>query len=132
MNVPFSPWQLTFRGMSRAASVICGMLAFVWILVPHILLSIWQVESSVSTILAGRRSGALFFGLGVMLWLAQDATSSPTRDAIAAGFAASCAVLAALGIYEFVAGHAGVGIWLAVAVEIPLAVGFAFVRRNGR
>ena len=86
----------------------------------------------IPALLVARRGGALFLGLGVMLWLARDAQSSPAREAMAVGFAASCAVLAALGICEFAAGHAGVGIWLAIAVEVPLAAGFFIVRRDAK
>jgi hypothetical protein len=44
------------------------------------------------------------------------------------GLSVSCAVLGALGGAEFVAGHVGAGIWLAVAVELPLAACFWAVR----
>jgi hypothetical protein len=75
-----------------------------------------------------RRGAALFLGLAVMLWLARNSDSSPIRHAMAVGFSASCASLAALGMYDFVAGHAGNGILAAATVESILAVTFALVR----
>jgi len=60
--------------------------------------------------------------------LARDAGPSPARSAIAGGLALGCATLAALGVYELAAGHAGSGIALAFTVEVALAIAFARVR----
>ncbi len=122
--------KLSFRGVAIAGSDICLALAALWLGAPQFLLWIWQVNSPDSTLLVARRGAALFLGLAVMLWLARNAESSPTRDAIATGFSISCAALAALGAYEFMAGHAGAGIWAAVTVESALALAFAVVRQR--
>ena len=91
-----------------------------------------RINGSDSTLLMARRGAALFLGLAVMLWLVRNAESSPTRHAIAVGFSVSCAALAALGISDFVAGHAGLGILAAVTVEIMLTLTFALVRHADR
>jgi uncharacterized membrane protein len=64
--------------------------------------------------------------------LTRNAEASVTRYAIAVGFSASCAALVALGTYEYVAGHAGSGLLMAVAVEAVLALTFAVVRYADR
>jgi threonine/homoserine efflux transporter RhtA len=99
-------------------------LTGIWLLVPQLFLSLWQIGSDGGALIVARRSGALFLGFGLMFWLARDAEKSPTRDALAAGFSISSAALAALGVFEFATGNAGAGIWLAVIVEIALSVGF--------
>jgi hypothetical protein len=93
---------------------------------------LWQINGSDSTLLMACRGAALFLGLAVMLWLVRNAESSPTRRAIAVGFSVSCAALAGLGISDFVAGHAGLGILAAVTVEIMLTLTFALVRHADR
>jgi hypothetical protein len=119
---------LSFRQVAISGSSICFALAAVWLGAPQSILWIWQISGSDSTLLMARRGAALFLGLAVVLWLARNAESSPTRHAIAVGFSVSCAALAALGIYDFAAGHAGVGILAAVSVEAMLALTFALVR----
>jgi hypothetical protein len=122
----------TFRGAAIAASSLCLALAALWMGAPQFILWVWQIDGSQATLVMARRGAALFLGLAVMLWLARDAESSPTRSALAIGFSVCCAALAALGIYDFMAGHAGLGIWMAVVVESALALTFAAVRHAGR
>jgi hypothetical protein len=117
--------RLTFRRAAIAGSGICFALAALWIGSPQFILWLWQVGGSESTFLMARRGAALLLGIGVVLWLARDTESSPARHAIAVGFSVSCAALAALGTYEFAAGHAGLGVFSAVIVEAALALAFA-------
>ena len=124
--------NLSFRAVALAASGICLALALFWLVFPQILLWIWQVDSPEPALLVARRGGALFLGVGAMLFLARDAESSSVRRAIATGLSISCATLAALGLYEFAAGHAGVGIFLAIVVELALATAFFSVRHTDR
>jgi hypothetical protein len=115
----------SFRQAAIVGSSLCLALAAVWMGAPQFILWVWQTNGSDSTLLMARRGAALFLGLAVMLWLTRNAESSPAGHAIAVGFSVSCA---ALGMYDFVAGHAGVGILAAAAVEAMLALTFAIVR----
>jgi hypothetical protein len=119
---------LSFRQAAIAGSTICFALAAVWMGAPQFILWVWQINGSDPTLLMARRGAALFLGFSVMLWLARNAESSPTRHALAVGFSVACAALAALGMYDFVAAQAGVGMLVAVAVEAMLALTFAVVR----
>jgi peptidoglycan/LPS O-acetylase OafA/YrhL len=121
---------VSFGSASRVASIVCFVLASVWVLAPEVLLSMWHVESNDATVLLSRRSAALFTGIGTMLWLARDASDSSARKALAAGFAVTCTMLAISGCYEFAVGHAGPGILLAVTVEALLAAVFNSARRS--
>jgi hypothetical protein len=123
---------LSFRRAAVAGSSICFALAALWMGAPQFILWVWQINGSDSTLMIARRGAALFLGLAVILWLTRKAEASPTRYAIAVGFSASCAALAALGTYEYVAGHAGSGLLIAVAAESMLALTFAVVRHTDR
>jgi len=121
--------SLSYRHLAIASSGICFFLALIWLVVPQLLLWVWQIDASHSALLMARRGGALFLGLGVILWRTRHADPSPARSATAYGLSVSCGILATLGASEFMTGHAGPGIWLAVAVEYTLAACFWAVRQ---
>jgi hypothetical protein len=122
--------KLTFPVVATTAATICLVLAGLWIFSPRTLLFIWGVNGSEATDLAARRGGALFLGLGVLLFLVRNSGEAAGRYGVAVGLAVGCSALATLGCYELLSGHAGVGILLAVAVEAALAISFVCVRHG--
>jgi hypothetical protein len=118
--------KLTFRRLAISAAVICFVLSGTWLLVPNVLLELWAVEYSYPVGLIGRRSAALFLGVGVMFYLARNEQPSQSRQALAIGLSTGCLVLAALGVFEFTTDHAGLGILLAVVVELVLAAALMY------
>jgi hypothetical protein len=124
-----SAMQFSFRTLATFTALLCFVLAFVWGFLPDMLLSIWSVEYSGATGLVSRRSAVLFLALGVMFYRARRAPPSSTRRALSAGVVVGCFGLAALGLGEWLNGHAGPGILLAVIVEIALGLGFIRTRR---
>ncbi len=122
--------MLSFKHLALLAATICFALGLTWLCAAELLLSIWGIAYSYPVGLLGRRSAALFAGLGVMC--ARDAAPSSTRSALSSGLIVSCCLLAALGIFELATGHAGWGILSAVVVEIALAAAFLYVGRTSR
>jgi thiamine transporter ThiT len=59
-----------------------------------------------------------------MLFSSRNTEPSVTRLSLIRGFTVGCSALACLGIFDFVTGHAGIGIFLAVVVELLLAILF--------
>jgi hypothetical protein len=117
--------MLSFRHVAIVASGICLLLALVWLLAPQLILWLWQIGDPPPALVMARRGGALFLGLAAMLFLARNAESSPTRRAISIGLCLACATLAMLGLGEWIAGDAGVGIGLAAFFEFLLSASFA-------
>lgn len=113
--------NIGFRSVAILSALIFFALAFVWMLAPGVLLSGWGIDLSSQVGLVGRRGAALYAGIGVMFFSARNAEPSPARSALLRGVVVACLLLAALGIYEFVNGHAAPGILVAVAIEIVLA-----------
>ncbi|NWD73783.1 hypothetical protein HX890_06570 [Pseudomonas gingeri] len=109
---------LRFHTVCTWVGALCLALTLIWMWVPELLLQSWSVGYSESTGLLARRSAALFLGIALMLARLRSAPPSATRTAVADGFALTCAVLAALGLGEMWAGHAGPGILSAAVVEI--------------
>jgi hypothetical protein len=124
---------MRFKYLALATTGVCIALVAVWLLAPRALLAFWGVSSAADPLadLMGRRTAALFAGLGLMLYLARDAEPSTARTALSGGFALACLALVFSGVYELWAGHAGVGILAAILVEAALALGFLTARAGG-
>ena len=121
--------QLSFRALSGITSSLCFLLALAWGLFPEVLLAIWSIEYSTAVGFVARRSAVLFAALGVMFFLVRNAPPSLARSALSNGFIVGCFGLAVLGFGEWLNGHAGPGILLAVLVELALGLGFVQARR---
>ncbi|MHC8339443.1 hypothetical protein [Pseudomonas sp. HLT2-19-2] len=121
--------QLSFRTLSTFTSFLCFLLALVWGLMPEGLLSIWSIEYSLAVGVVARRSAVLFAALGVMFYLVRNEPPSITRHALSNGFMVGCWGLAVLGFGEWLNGHAGPGILLAVVVELALGLAFLQTKR---
>jgi hypothetical protein len=121
--------QFSFRTLSTLTSLLCFLLALVWGFVPDGLLAIWSIEYSSAAGFVARRSAVLFAALGVIFYLVRNEAPSVTRSALSTGFAVGCFGLATLGFGEWLNGHAGPGILLAVLVELALGLGFVQTRR---
>jgi len=122
---------LRFHTVCTLVCALCLALALIWMWVPELLLQSWNVGYTEATGLLARRSAALFLGIAVMLARLRASPPSVARTAVADGFAVTCGILAALGLGEMWAGHAGVGILSAVAVELLTAWGLvSSVRRK--
>ena len=121
--------QLSFRTLSTFTAVLCFALALIWGLMPERLLAICDVEYSSAAGLVARRGAVLFAALGVIFYLVRNEAPSVTRTALSNGFIVGCWGLAILGFGEWLNGHAGPGILLAVVVELTLGLGFFQTRR---
>ncbi|WP_166223560.1 hypothetical protein [Pseudomonas atagonensis] len=121
--------QLSFRTLSSITSFVCFLLALVWGFFPELILAIWSIEYSTSAGFVARRSAVLFAALGLMFYLVRRAPVSIARNALSNGFIVGSFGLAVLGFAEWLNGHAGPGILLAVLVEFALGLGFVQARR---
>ncbi|BBP59470.1 hypothetical protein [Pseudomonas sp. St316] len=120
---------INFRNLALLTALLFFGLAVTWMFAPAFLLSSWGVDFSGSAGLVGRRGAALYAGIGVMFFLARRAGPSSTRSSLVTGFVSACLILAVLGLFEFVKGHASSGILSAVAIEVLLSVAFIYVSR---
>ena len=121
--------QLSFRTLSTLTFSLCFLLSLAWGLAPQMLLAIWSIEYSEAAGFVARRSAVLFAALGVMFYLVRNAPVSIARNALSNGFIVGCFGLAVLGFAEWLNGHAGPRILLAVLVEFALGLGFLQARR---
>lgn len=116
-----------FRVLAWLTACLFIGLAGLWLLAPDAMLTAWDVDLTGSTGLLGRRLAGLYAGIGVMCLLARKAAPSPARSALVGGLLTTCLLLAALGIFEWLGAHAGIGMLGAVLIELGLALGFVFI-----
>jgi hypothetical protein len=122
--------QLHFRTLATFTALLCFALAVIWGVRPDWPLWLWSVEYSDATGLVARRNAALFLAIGIMFYRARHSQPSATRRALTTGFVTGCFVLALLGISEWINGHAGPGILLAVFTETALGLAFIQAQRS--
>lgn len=119
--------KIRFRHLAIVTALLFLTLTLTWMFAPHPLMAAWGLVPAPMAELLGRRAAALYAGLAVMFWLARNAPPSPARSAMSKGLMLACLMLAALGIFEFAAGHVAVGMLVAVAIEAALAMAFLLV-----
>jgi hypothetical protein len=118
---------MSFYAVAVATSIVGLVLGFGWLLVGKLVLKRWNVVGNPEALLVGRRLGAAYIGIALMLFLGRDAPGSELRDAVCLGLLVILAALAALGLLELKAGRAGRGILVSVVIEALLAAGFVSV-----
>ena len=112
--------------IAAVATSIAGLLLGVgWLFAGSLLLKRWGLEANPPSLLVGRRLGATYFGIAIMLFLGRSAPPSELRWAVSIAMLVALSVLAILGIVEFKAKRAGKGILVSVVLEVLLAAGFA-------
>lgn len=116
---------MTFRTACFATAVIWGLLAVTLTFLPGLIYWFFQIAPDPSASFLGRRAGMLFLGLATMMFVIRNATSPDAQRAASAAAIASMGGLAVLGIFEFMRGFAGAGIWIAIIIEVGLVVTFA-------
>jgi hypothetical protein len=118
---------VSFTVIAIATSVAGLLLGLAWVLGGSLLLRRWGMEPHADGLLAGRRLGAAYLGIAVMLFLGRSTPPSEMRDAVSAGVLCALVLLAASGLFEFKAGRVRAGMLASVALELVLASGFAWV-----
>lgn len=114
----------SFKIISSLAAGVTFLLFVTLLLVPSLIFWVFQIPMQDSGIFFARRAAMLFLGTSLLMFLCRNAVDSELRRAIAALVCVSMTGLALVGCYEFFRGFAGVGIWLAIIVEIAFAVSF--------
>lgn len=115
---------MTFRTVATITSILLFILGAGYLFAGAIVVGRWALPATDEVLLVARRIGAIYLGLSVLFFMARSAPVSAARIAISAGATAVLSLLVVLGIYEFVAGHVGAGIFGSAGVELLLAIGF--------
>jgi hypothetical protein len=117
---------LNYKSVSTVTAFIAFILFLILLVAPVIIFMLFQVQGNESAFFISRRAAMLFLGIASFLWLGRNAIHSELRQAICVGLSLSMFALAVLGIFEFIRGFVGIGIFVAVSTEI--IIGFAYYR----
>jgi hypothetical protein len=118
---------MSFAIVATVTSVAGLMLGIGWIFAGTTLFKRWGIEAHPDGLLVGRRLGAVYLGIAIMLFFGRSASASDLRTALCIGMLFGMLVLAILGVVEFRARRANAVILASSVLEVFLAVGFAWV-----
>ena len=118
---------MSFNFVVTVTSIAGLILGVGWMFAGSKLFQRWGIDAHVDGLLVGRRLGAVYLGVSVILFMGRTAPPSDLRDAISVGVLFSMVVLAGLGLFEFMARRANSLILVRVALEVFLALGFFWV-----
>lgn len=118
---------MSFKNIAIITAIITLLLGVGYLFFGSLVIGRWKLQPTESVLLLGRRLGAFYLGLSVILFLARSAPVSVIRTALTAGAAVILLLLVVLGIYEFLAGHAGSGILASVVIESLLSIGYIII-----
>lgn len=108
---------MTFELLNRLAFAILIALCLTLLLAPGVVHWLFAIDSGAGADIMSRRAAMLFAGLATMALLAGGSTSLEVQHIVSAAFAVTMAGLLVLGLFEWLRGAVGVGIWLALIVE---------------
>lgn len=115
---------ISYSLVSKLASALCFILFVSLLLAPGLIYWIFGLIGNEVSDLVARRAAMLFLGVAVVTFLARETPPSPLRANLCLGLAAMMAGLAGVGLFEFVRGAVGIGIWLAIVTEISFALAY--------
>ena len=123
---------MTFQIMALIMTCAGCLLGGRFIFAGGSVLEEWGVEATPGAIILFRRIGAIYLGLALMFFLGRAAGPSEFRSAVCLVTGAAIALLACLGLFEFLARRVGAGVFRSVAGEAVLAAGFVWVWWGGQ
>ncbi|MBW8881786.1 MAG: hypothetical protein JF615_10310 [Asticcacaulis sp.] len=117
--------MIPFRPLATATAVLLLCLAWVWFAWPDWILVHWSLPYSYGAGFLARRMACFFLAAAVILWSLRKTQSAEAKAAVVNGMVAACLSLIVSGLWEYVTGHAGWGIFFAIGLESVLLTAFA-------
>ena len=115
---------ISYPLVSKLASALCFTLFLCLLLAPGLIYWIFGLDGNEVSDLIARRAAMMFMGLSAMIFLSRNAEASQLRQNMCLGLAIMMGALAVIGIFEFVRGAVGLGIWLAIITEIAFSLAY--------
>jgi hypothetical protein len=123
---------MTFQIMALLMTCAGCLLGLRFIFAGGSVLKEWGVEATAGSLILFRRIGAMYLALALMFFLGRAAAPSDLRSAVCLVMGAAIALLAGLGLFEYLARRAGAGVFRSVVGEAVLAAGFVWVWWGGQ
>ncbi len=114
--------MINYKIVSLLSSIIFFTLFMSLLLYPESIFWLFQIEGNESAYFISRRASMLFLGYALITYFSRFAENTELRQAIILGLALAMFGLALLGLFEFLRGYVGIGIFLAISAETFLSV----------
>lgn len=118
---------MNFFTVATAAAIVSVLIGAIWIFAGRFMFKRWGIEAVPQGLMMGRRLGAVYLGVALLLWLVRDSQAAVTQNAVSAGLCLALTLLTAFSFIEVIARRAGRAMLVSVLVEVLLALGFAHV-----
>lgn len=122
---PLRSKAISFRNAASIAALVFTALSLTLVAFTGVIYTLFSLPGNDLGDLLSKRAGALFLGLSILCFLSRGTSSSETKILVSASVGSSMFVMALLGIYELARGNVGLGILIAIAVELAIATIFA-------
>ena len=118
---------MTFQIMAYVITGAACLLGLRFIFAGGGVLNEWGIEETAGALILFRRLGVIYLGLALIFFLGRNAAPSDLRSAVCLVMGGAVAVLACLGLVEFLARRASAGIFRSVVGEAMLAAAFVWL-----
>jgi hypothetical protein len=100
--------------------------------IPELIFQLFGAAGNETAYFVARRTSMFFMGYAIISFYSRTAQPSTIRQAISLGIALSMLGLSILGIFEFVHGSVGIGVFLAVSLEVFWFVSYSSIWLSDR
>jgi hypothetical protein len=118
---------MTFYMMALVMTAAGSLLGVRFIFAGASVLKEWGLEDTAGSVVLFRRIGAIYLGFALIFFLGRAAPPSDMRSAVCLVTGGAIALLACLGLYEFLARRVSAGIFRSVVAEAVLAACFIWL-----
>jgi hypothetical protein len=113
------------RQVSTLAALLFLVLFATLVLLPEIVYWLFRLQENELGDFLSKRAGVLFLGLSILCFYSRNTKSIEVENTVALSVGTAMGAMALLGVYELVRGNAGLGILVAVIVELSIAALFS-------
>lgn len=121
---------MSFKTVTSIVATLAFALCAALLFTPALLNWLFQIDHSDSGIFMGRRAAMLFLGFGTLALLSRNSRIRETQRIIATSITAAMAGLALLGLFEFISGGVGIGIFVAIITEVLICAAYTPIMRR--
>ncbi|MEP4249309.1 hypothetical protein [Tateyamaria sp.] len=115
---------MSFQQVSTIASLLFLLLFVTLVLVPEIVYWLFKMQGNELGDFLAKRAGMLFLGLSILCFYSRKTKSREVEKIVSLSVGTAMGAMALLGVYELFWGHAGLGILVAVFIEVLIAASF--------
>ena len=116
---------MSFETLSIITAVAASLLGLGWMTAGKLMIRRWGGEPSDMALVIGRRIGAAYLSFALLFFLVHSTTSTELITTLSIVGLSANGLLAMLGIYEFLMRRVNASMFVSIAVELFLAIGFA-------